>query len=165
MDRFAFIEKLEELSGVGVTYFSVRFDGAESNEFEKFVNNFSGDKGIEEEFSDLLGWLEKLKEYGAREQFFRSEEKAQALPPYVRYLDFKYKRDLRLYCCRISDKAVFLFNGAIKTANPVQNCPYALPKFREANEIVQAIDQKFKNKELQLTADEELIVKDEELTL
>lgn len=166
MDRFATIEKPEEgLSGEGVDYYSVRFEDEEVNEFEKFLNQFSEDEEVSEEFNDLLSWLESIKEYGARAQFFRLEQGAQALPPEAKYLAFNYKWNLRLYCCRIADKTVCLFNGAIKTANPDQNCPHAGPKFREANELVKATDQKIKDREIRLTEDGKLIVEDKELIL
>lgn len=165
MTKFATIEKLEEFSDDNLSYFSIKYDDEDFNEFERFVNQFSGNEEVSEEFDDLLSWLEKLKEYGAREHFFRGEQGAHALPPGKRYLAFDYKRNLRLYCCRISNQTVFLFNGGIKTASKPQQCPNVYPKFREGIELAKAIDQKIKDREIVPTDSGELIIEDKTLIL
>ena len=166
MDRFAFIEELNQISNENLTFYSVSFEGDENNEFEKFLNKFSKDETVSNELGILKGWINKIKNTGAKEYLFnRKEERAEALPPRGSYLDVNYHRQLRLYCCRISDRVVFLFNGGIKTKNKAQDCPNVGPKFREANELVKAIDEKIKDKEIYLNDDDFLIVKDKELSL
>lgn len=74
---------------------------------------------------------------GALEDFFRFENAAQALPPsgtyqvedlYINFGNFP----LRLYCLRISETLVVLFNGGEKTADTAQRGKTSMA-FQEAN--------------------------------
>jgi hypothetical protein len=141
---FAVIEKLDEFSFKQVQYYSVKFEGDEYNEFEKFLIKHKDNESVQEELDDLLSWLEKLgDEIGAKLEYFRQEQKAHALPPNARYLEIKYKHNLRLYCMRYDGNNVILFNGGIKSshAKTAQVCSVVGPKFRQANDIVRELEK------------------------
>lgn len=73
-------------------------------------------------------------------------------PVYIEYDDagneHQVPNDLRLYCMRISDTVVFLFDGDIKTAAKAQDCENVKPYFRQANQLTTLIDQALKDKEI-----------------
>lgn len=165
MDNFAEIERLEELSGNKVDLFSVRFEGEEANLFERFVLRHREDEEIEEEFKDLMAWLERLKRTGAEAHLFRHEQRAEALPPRAKYLDFNYGKNLRLYCMRLSDRALFLFDGGIKTAQRAQDCPNVRQAFKEANELSEAIERMRRDRDLEMDQEDRLRIEESSLTL
>jgi hypothetical protein len=55
---------------------------------------------------------------------------------------------LRLYCLRVNDCVVFLFNGGVKTQSNAKDCPNVGPYIRQANRITQKINQLFSDKEI-----------------
>lgn len=142
-----------------VTYYTVKFDGEEYSEFEKFIIRHKGKEEIHNEYNDLMSLIKRLgNEIGARERYFtRNERKAEALPPewnklknYERKLHVKYHHNLRLYCLRISDEVVFLFNGGIKTPGNItaEECAVVRQYFRMANKLTACIYQAMKDKEI-----------------
>jgi len=146
-----------------VNYYSVYFEGEEFTEFGKFVLNHSDLPSIAKEYGDIRSWLKfRFGEiYGALEDHFRPEDEAQALPPFPEKLKISYKRNLRLYCLRISDNVVFLFNGGIKTNGVqfAQDCPIVGHHFEKANQLSIAIKEAFILNDLQLNIDQtELII-------
>ena len=145
MNRFATIT--EEIRFRKVTYFSIRFEGDDRSLFLDFVNRHN-----EEPFLEPLGiiraWLRKLgEEIGAQSHYFRHEGfrggDASALPPPAKYIGVDC--NLRLYCLRIDEQNVILFNGGEKTAARAQDCDNVFPHFREANKIAKAIYQAMKD--------------------
>jgi len=144
VNNFAVIEKLEEFSFRFIQYYSVKFEDKDINEFEDFLVKHQDNEKIREEFNDLFSWLEKLgEEIGAEPEYFRHEQKAEALPPPLKFLEIEYKFNLRLYCMRISHNCVILFNGGIKSkyADKAQDCSVVGPKFRQANDIARIIER------------------------
>lgn len=163
MNTFATLEDLSgELATRFVRYYSVRFKDAhddleEYSEFEKFVVSHQNEADVQEELNDLLGWLtDRLGErHGAKDKYFRHEGTAQALPPEARFLEMEYEKNLRLYCLRLSDHVVVLFNGGIKTkgAATAQECQIVRPHFYRANQLAKAIDAAIRNGDVRVSAD------------
>lgn len=142
MTRFAQI--VEAIVFKKVTYYTIVFEDADNgnNEFEDFILRHQGNKEVSIEYLDLLRWLKLLGEkYSALERYFRPEKKAEALPPPSRYLKEIYSNNLRLYCMRINNHIVILFNGGIKTTNKAQNCPNVKWHFETANKLAHQIDK------------------------
>ncbi len=97
-------------------------------------------------------------EYGAKTDFFRFENAAQALPPrgtykvenlYINFGNFP----LRLYCLRISETLVVLFNGGEKTADTAQGGKTSMA-FQEANIFAKRILEALREKDIYITADQ-----------
>lgn len=147
------IEKLDELVTSKVTWYSVRFVDKEITEFESFVLKHAQDIRIKDEWADLMLWItERLgRRSGAQKRFFRHEGKADALPPSAQYLDIDYERNIRLYCLRISDHVVVLFNGGIKTAQKAQDCPTVKPHFNNAQRLAAAITKAMSGRDREIT--------------
>src|SRR5690606_902738 len=78
--------------------------------------------------------------------FDRTENSAMALPPkpkkwVVEIIDLGLQFPLRLFCCRITEQIVVLFNGGIKDANSVQASKNISMKFYEAQIYVKRIEE------------------------
>jgi hypothetical protein len=152
-----------------VKFFTVRFEDEEVSETDKFFNTFANNALHIEELNKMVAFIENLGEnLGADQDFFRHERLAQALPPdrksMHRYhlLEFlKTDRyDFRLYCLRLSNSVVILFNGGLKTANNPENCPNVAPHFRNAQIFCRQIEEKLKDRNF-LIVDKNLISSDE----
>ena len=144
MNIFAsLIDLSDELPTSKVRYYTIQIVGEEHNVFEQFILRHQQEPSLTEEFNDLLAWItiRMGEQRGALERFFRHERMAKALPPPPRYLEINYEHQLRLYCMRIIDRIVILFDGAVKTAATAQECPIVGPHFRMANQYADAIDQ------------------------
>lgn len=95
---------------------------------------------------------------GALKVFFRFENAAQAIPPsgtykvediYINYANFP----LRLYCLRISETLVVLFNGGEKTADTAQGGKTSMA-FLEANIFAKRILSALICKDIYITDDQ-----------
>ena len=156
MNNFAIIELLDEFLFDRVTYYSVKLENKEVNEFEDFILKHQDNKNLENEFDDILSWLEVMgEEHGAKQHLFRNEMKADALPPSAQYLKIIYHENLRLYCMRISTQIVILFNGGVKSkkARTAQDCPSVKPHFVLANILAGKIEKLITDKELTYSND------------
>lgn len=89
---------------------------------------------------------------GGQERYFRFEAyaggEASAMPPPPHFLESSINH--RLYCMRISDAAVVLFSGGLKTADTAQECPNVRPHFLLANRLSKAIQQLIIEKEIRI---------------
>jgi len=106
-----------------VTYYSIAINNDKSL-YDKFVEKHTIEN--KKKLYHILNWIEKLGSItGAKEFYFRNEAETsdtRALPPkgqnrepvYVE-LNKTTRNNLRLYCFRVNEKVVFLFNGDIKT--------------------------------------------------
>lgn len=150
MPTFVHIEKVKDLDFEEVEYFSVRDENLKQSEFERFLDRHMAVSEVETEFADLLAWLEHLGNEGAEERYFRHEQRAQALPPNLRYLDITYEKQLRLYCLRLSPRAVFLFCGGIKTTDKAQDCPNVGQHFYNAQQFCKKIEELLRSKDVYL---------------
>lgn len=176
VNKFAALELLEELSGDIVTYYSIcyvsEFDEDETEDkislFEDFLIRHEDNSEIEDEFNDLITWLDNIAyEYGANKDYFRPEKAAEALPPPAVFLDIQYKYNLRLYCMRINDNIVILFNGGVKSADvaTAQECPVVKPYFEEANRLAIKIEELLINRTIKFSANQTQLIFDQDLEI
>lgn len=146
MSRFVTIKHIEDYELV--SYYSVCYEDEEESLFEQFLVRFADDPATEKEVVQLVYWLQKIgDDIGAKDRYFRPEERASALPP-PRYIE-NDAGDLRLYCFVASENVVFLFDGGIKTTQRAQDCPNVASHFRLANKLSKAINQCFIDGDIQ----------------
>lgn len=144
------IESFWQLSKVH--FYSVKVDGAEENEADRFLDRFIEEDQYREDLDNLVTLLEEIGErIGARTNWFsRFENRSTVLPP-NRQLRINavlipfFENPFRLFCLRISDSIVILFNGGIKTSQKVQDSPDLSLKFYEAQGFVRKIDEAFRS--------------------
>lgn len=157
-----------------VTYYSVALVDEEADQpsyFEKFVSKHQ--QHNREKLNHILSWLKEIGNvWGARPHLFRDEREAHALPPRGTHREPTFiemgepvANNLRLYCYRLSESVVFLFDGEVKTADAAQDCPNVRPYFRMANKLVQVIDEYFGQGDIEWNDDRTDIVYDEEFLL
>ncbi len=146
--------------GSRCTFYTVRWEEAVLSETDKFFQKFRKDEQLKTSLQELAKFLEIVigDEKGALEDFFRFENTAQALPPsgnhkvgeiIINYGNFP----LRIYCLRISDSLVVLFNGGEKTAENAQGGKTSMV-FYEANQFAKRILEALQQKEIYITPDE-----------
>lgn len=98
--------------------------------------------------------------YGATDDFFdRAENKAQALPPkpkrWVEEIkDLGINFPLRLYCYRVTEQIVVLFNGGIKDAHSAQESKNLSMKFYEAQTFVKKIEEALQSGMIEISDDD-----------
>jgi DNA-binding protein len=142
------------------TFYTVRWEDATLSETDKFFQKFRYDEQLKNSLRELASFLEVVigDEHGALEYFFRFENAAQALPPsgtykvqdvFIYYGNFP----LRLYCLRISENLVVLFNGAEKTAATAQGGRTSMA-FQEANIFAKRMLDALQQKEIYITTDQ-----------
>ncbi|MCW5900538.1 MAG: hypothetical protein KIT10_14835 [Flavobacteriales bacterium] len=166
MNTFVSIERLGEFCFKRVTYYSVRLEGRDNTEFEDFLERHEHNENIRTELDELFWWLQEIgTRVGARADYFRPERRAHALPPPSRKLRMVQHKHLRLYCMRISDHVVFLFNGGVKTAATAQECTTVKPHFERANRLALAIDKAIREGDIKLNAKGDRLEFDEDLEL
>ena len=143
--------------GAQTTFYSVRREDANLNETEKFFNKFRNDVRLKGYLQELAKFLQIVigEEHGALKDFFRFENEAQALPPSGKHrvgaITINYGNfPLRLYCLRISDRLVVLFNGAEKTSVTAQGGNTGMV-FTEANQFAKRIIEARLQKEIYVT--------------
>lgn len=151
-----FVLEVFDDEGKACTFYTVRRDGEAQSETEKFLAKFKTDKELREKLDDLLAFLfvKIAEDTGALPAFFRQEDIAQALPPsksytvgevLINYSEFP----LRLYCLRISNQLVVLFNGGEKTSRSAQGGKTAT-SFRDAQQFAARIDKALQNKDVEI---------------
>jgi hypothetical protein len=139
-----------------VTYYTVRWENAELSETDKFIEKFLYQQvDYKRELQEILTLIEVIgEERGAKDFYFsRHENLATALPPssmlLVKGIEILfYENRLRLYCVKINENIVVLFNGGIKSSQTVQNSPDLIIKFREAQNFAKRIWQAIQDKEI-----------------
>ncbi len=162
------LEKWHE--GSKCTIYSIRQDIDDISSYteaDKFFEKYGQD--VDSEIIDaanlILQFLthEVSEVHGAKIEFFnRNEKKAQALPykfdtnnKKIIGIDFFYKDfPLRLYCYRLSDNIIVLFNGGKKTLNTAQESPDVSLKFYEAQTYVTKIEEALREKNIKLNKSE-----------
>lgn len=145
-----------------VVYYSVCFDEDEGvSLFELFIKKHTI-YNIEK-LNHILSWIKVIGEkIGAHEEYFRNEAKdsdTSGLPPVGKDRNPTYIEDgentpnnLRLYCFRLNNHVVFLYNGDIKTSAIAQDCDNVRPHFELANRLTRIIDDQL-NAGIQWNAD------------
>lgn len=159
-----------------VIYYSVALVDEEVDQpsyFEKFVSRHQ--QRNREKLNHILSWLEEIGNvWGAMPHLFRDERGAHALPPKGVHREPTYievdagkvaVNNLRLYCYRLSESVVFLFDGDVKTADAAQDCPNVRPHFRMANQLVQVIDEYFDQGDIEWNDERTDLIYDEEFLL
>ncbi len=140
------------------TFYTVRWVEAELSETDKFFLKYENDSTLQRPLQELAKFISKkiADEMGAVEDFFRFENSAHALPPsgtykvedlYINFGHFP----LRLYCLRISETLVVLFNGGEKTSDTAQGGKTSMA-FQEANIFAKRIMDALINKDIHITA-------------
>ncbi len=103
-------------SGGKCTVYTIQFIRDDKHEFEKFVSRFREDSELNNDYRNIIRYVEQIVEYGALERYFRNEGKMRdsvvALPV--------LRSKLRLYALRMSDKILILGNGGIKDTRTYQ---------------------------------------------
>ena len=129
-------------------FYTVRFDGNSETETDLFFLKYENEnKPYNREANELLHLITHSigNIYGATNDFFdRSKNKAQALPPKPkRWIPDIYEIGihfpLRLYCLRISESIVVLFNGGVKDQSTDQESEGLRLKFYEAQRFATKI--------------------------
>lgn len=136
-----------------VTYYSVcLYKDEEVSLFELFLKKHT--KENKEKLSHIMSWIKVIGDkIGAHEEYFRNEANGSdtsGLPPSGKDRDPTYIEDgenkannLRLYCFRLNNHVVFLYNGDIKTAARAQDCDNVRPHFELANKLTRIINKQF----------------------
>jgi hypothetical protein len=143
--------------------FTVRWEGAEWSETEKFMQKFRQDPRLRPALLELIAFLDIIaNERGAHESFFRFEDQAQALPPRGRRrfgeLRFDFSNfELRLYCLRLSDTILVLFNGGEKNSRTAQDGVCSM-QFREAKEFAKRILKALYDRDIKVSGDRRNLV-------
>lgn len=136
-------------------FYSVVIDGEEISETEKFFNKFFNMPTMKMYTSELASFLTKTigDKRGAINTFFRDERKAHALPPSpnieIEEISILDNFPLRLYCLRISQSCVILFNGAEKTSQSAQEGATSMA-FHDANIYAERILKAFADGDIKL---------------
>ncbi len=152
MNTFA---KIKLIAGYNkVVYYTVQIEGDAKSLFEDFLIRHTSKNKTK--LNHILRWIQRIgNEKGAKEGYFRNEAETadtSALPPkgtgrkpvYIEDGE-NTANDLRLYCFRLNEYVVFLFNGDVKTAEKAQDCPQVRPHFRLANKLTKCIAEKLNN--------------------
>ena len=96
--------------------------------------------------------------------FTRKENRAAALPPpkaRTSEINLKYPNfPLRLFCYRVSQELVILFNGGAKTSLAVQNSQDLNLYFIQANEFVRRLEDAFQSGMIKIEANDSRLLKD-----
>lgn len=108
-------------------FYTVKLEGEEVSETDKFFEKFINDPELRQATEDLVTFIYEVigKKRGAINDFFREENSAHALPPTpkveIEQVAFGTDFPLRLYCLRLSSSCVILFNGGKKTSQSAQD--------------------------------------------
>ncbi len=133
-----------------VTFYTIRKNEAKETETDKFFYKIEKDPRYRPHLQELAAFiLDAIGDHlGAREEFFRFENAAAALPPSphtVRNLNYDFAGfPLRLYCMRLGHRLVVLMNGGVKTSQSAQDSKDLSLKLIEANAFAKAIDRALK---------------------
>lgn len=139
--------KIFDDEGNKCTFYTVLCEDAEFSETDKFIKKFQSHVELKESLQDLFKFITIIigDEKGARSDYFKPENEAQALPPSKKFVveevSLSYVNfPLRLYCYRISDNLVILFNGGEKTDRTAQGGKTSMA-FYEATQFAKKINQ------------------------
>ena len=146
--------------GEACTFYTVRKEGHDLNETDKFLERFEYDDNYKDAVRSLLSLVLEVigDDYGALDKLFnRHENEVKGLPPKgkIRLIqDDLYYPDfpLRLYALKLRENLVVLFNGGIKDGETNQTSSL-LNEWREACAFASKIDRAIVEK--QITIDEE----------
>lgn len=160
MPTFVKIKRLRDLDFGQVEFYSLSVDEEDDTEFEAFLKKHKDIADIKDDFQNLLAFIKTIAVDGADERFFRFEENAQAIPGKSRipYFQMDSKHQIRIYCLRLSERVVFLFNGGIKTNQDPKKCKNCSLHFSNAQTFAKAINGLVKEGEILIDSDSEKVV-------
>lgn len=149
-----FVVEVFDDTGSQCVFYTVRWEGSEETETDKFFQKFENEKHLEQPLLNLVEFLESFiaNKTGALDSFFRFENVAQGLPPsgnyqirevWIDYVDFP----LRLYCLKITEHLVVLFNGNEKTSQTAQDGKTSMD-FHNANQFAKRITKALNDKDI-----------------
>lgn len=150
------------------TFYTTRFIDNENTLYEtdKFFDKYAvPENQFEKEAFELFRLITESigNKYGATNDFFdRAENKAQALPPKPKKWVEEIKElginfPLRLFCYRVKEQIVILFNGGIKNAGTAQESKDLSMKFYEAQIFVKKIEEALKSEMETITDNEKYL--------
>ena len=144
------IEEFERFKKV--TFYTVRWDGAELSETDKFIAKYKSSTSNRSDLDEILTLIVEIGEYrGASDVYFRRHAgKAKELPPLTAFEIQYFHNNLRLFCIKVTDNIVILFNGGRKTSQTTQDSPDLNMHFLEA--------QTFSTKILSALYDKDIII-------
>lgn len=160
MNNFVQIKSVAQYDKV--SYYSVTINADPSSLFENFLATHTAIN--REKLYHILDWIEVIGiKHGAKIQFFRPEahlSDTSALPPTGKEREPTYIEDgetesnnLRLYCFRLNENVVILYNGDLKTAGKAQDCSKVKPHFFLANKITKALEISIREKDINWNED------------
>lgn len=140
-----FVLEIWDDEGSGATFYTVRKSNSKTAETDSFISKYKDHPKYGSYLTELLTLLyDIIAEEGAKIHFFkRPEGTSTALPPRGKLYEFKLNfKDfpLRLYCLRLSDGLVVLFNGGHKTTGLAHDSKAVSMKLNEANTFAKAIN-------------------------
>lgn len=146
------------------SFYTVRWSDSGVSETEKFYEKCYRKDNLKRPLQELSKFLDEIigNDRGALAPFFRFENTAQALPPSGFYavgnLTFNYAGfPLRLYCLRLTENLVVLFNGDEKTSQTAKGGRTSMV-FTEANVFAARILDALQNGDLQIASDRRTIL-------
>ena len=152
--------KIWDDEGKRCTFYTVQWTDAKENETDKFFKKHSAIAKLERSVQELLKFLTMVigDQDGAKKEYFKFEDYAQALPPpgehKVGTLPTNYSNfPLRLYCLRINEYIVILFNGGEKTSGKAKEGKTSMA-FAEANQFAKKINEALKDGTIYVTDNE-----------
>lgn len=160
----SFTVEIWDDEGSKCTLYTVKQLDAEYSETDKFFLKSTKNPLLKREFQEIAKFLTIIigDEDGALTDYFREERKADAIPPKgkvkkdnVSFFHINYP--LRLYCLRISEKIVVLFNGDEKTSGAAQDGKTSMV-FYEAQQFAERIIKALSNKEFYFGQEDEIFI-------
>ena len=150
------------------TFYTVRLDGAEENETDKFFIKYNAKSEYKQYVQELLSFiLDSIGEdHGAIDLLFnRFENEVVGLPNKgkvnISGIVFLYPNfPLRLYALRINNRSdlVILFNGGVKSAQTNQASRDLNLKWIEACQYAKRIEEALRDKEIIIDYKKRVIV-------
>jgi hypothetical protein len=136
-----------------VTYYTVKWDESELSETDKFITKYREIPALRTDLDEIIKLIEDIGRYrSAKDMFFRRHAGVAAeLPPLgnfeINSMEINYfDNRLRLFCLKISENIVILFNGGEKVSLKTQDSPDLNMPFLEAQifakKIFKALNEK-----------------------
>ena len=135
------IEPIDDFQFEKVCFYTVVLQQRSKSEFQDFSSRMMNSSDINKiDYGEIVKFIKRIgeSEYGATIENFKDEKSAHRL----KIVEIEKPKKglpndygLRLYCFRINEKVVILFNGDRKTKPKAQQCPKCKTFFETANLI------------------------------
>lgn len=129
-----------------VSLYSIKFNGENATEFEKFLKTFKDNAELNADFQRIIYAVSKILTNGALERYFRPEGKFNdgvcAIPI--------ESGQLRLYCLRMSDQILIVGNGGVKTTRTYNEDPILSGYVLDLQKFEKLIEAGLKNGSLSI---------------